>query len=65
MYEDIWAIEHAISLLDWDIQTYMPQSGIKARGEALARLSNLRRKLSLGIRGEIEKLEPKMILKRV
>ncbi|ACP47665.1 Carboxypeptidase Taq [Sulfolobus islandicus Y.N.15.51] len=59
MYEDIWAIEHAISLLDWDIQTYMPQSGIKARGEALARLSNLRRKLSLGIRGEIEKLEPK------
>ncbi|MCH4815553.1 MAG: carboxypeptidase M32 [Saccharolobus sp.] len=59
MYEDIWAIEHAISLLDWDIQTYMPQSGIKTRGEALARLSNLRRKLLLGIRGEIEKLEPK------
>ncbi|QGA68067.1 carboxypeptidase M32 [Sulfolobus sp. E11-6] len=64
MYEDIWAIEHAISLLDWDIQTYMPQSGIEARGEALARLSNLRRKLLLSIRSNVEKLEPKNDVER-
>ncbi|TRM86251.1 carboxypeptidase M32, partial [Sulfolobus sp. A20-N-G8] len=59
MYEDIWSIEHAISLLGWDIQTYMPPSGANARGEALARLSNIRRKLLLSIRKDVEKLEPK------
>ncbi|TRM96208.1 carboxypeptidase M32, partial [Sulfolobus sp. E1] len=57
MYEDIWSIEHAISLLGWDIQTYMPPSGANARGEALARLSNIRRKLLLSIRKDVEKLE--------
>ncbi|ARM75534.1 carboxypeptidase M32 [Acidianus manzaensis] len=59
MYEDIWAIDHALNLLEWDIQTYMPPSGIEERGEAIARLFALKRKLLLGIRGEIEKIEPK------
>ncbi|AWR96921.1 carboxypeptidase M32 [Acidianus sulfidivorans JP7] len=59
MYEDIWAIDHAISLLGWDIQTYMPPKGIEERGEAIARLSNLKRKLLLDIRKDVEKLEPK------
>ncbi|MEM3281361.1 MAG: carboxypeptidase M32 [Saccharolobus sp.] len=59
MYEDIRAIEHALNLLGWDLQTYMPPSGAKERGEAYARLSLLRRKLLLNIRKDIERLEPK------
>ncbi|MDT7862533.1 MAG: carboxypeptidase M32 [Saccharolobus sp.] len=64
MYEDIWAVEHALNLLGWDIQTYMPTAGAKARGEAIARLVTLRRKLLLNIRKDVEKLEPSNDIER-
>lgn len=43
-YEKIWALNHANSLLGWDLETYMPREGIDARGFASAQLSLLRQK---------------------
>ncbi len=40
-YKQIWALQHASALMDWDVQTYMPQKGISHRGAAIAQLSLL------------------------
>jgi carboxypeptidase Taq len=41
-YKPIWALDHASSLMNWDLETYMPLSGSKPRGFAYAQLSLLR-----------------------
>lgn len=41
-YKPIWALDHASSLLNWDLETYMPVDGSKPRGFAYAQLSLLR-----------------------
>jgi len=38
-YQDIWALSYLASLASWDIETYMPESGAKDKGVALARVS--------------------------
>lgn len=38
---DINAMQAAISIMDWDQQTYMPRGGAEARSEHLSRLSRL------------------------
>ncbi len=38
---DVNAIHAAISMMDWDQQTYMPRGGAEARSEHLSRLSRL------------------------
>ena len=43
-YKQIWALRHASALMDWDVQTYMPQKGISHRGAAIAQLSLLGQK---------------------
>ncbi len=40
-YREIWALEHAISLLKWDIETYMPPGGVFARSEAVCSLQKI------------------------
>ena len=35
-YRDIWALNYATSLLNWDMETYMPRGSFRERGEALA-----------------------------
>ena len=46
-YRRIWAIEHAVSLMDWDLETYMPPEGIWERAVARGELSVLHRELVL------------------
>jgi carboxypeptidase Taq len=38
-YKPIWALDHASSVLDWDLETYMPVEGSKPRGFAYAQLA--------------------------
>jgi carboxypeptidase Taq len=38
-YKPIWALDHASSVLNWDLETYMPVEGAKARGFAYAQLA--------------------------
>jgi len=57
--KDIWAIEHALSLLTWDLETYIVKDGTVPRGEARARLSRLRRRMLLELREELKHFSPK------
>ncbi|WFO76371.1 carboxypeptidase M32 [Desulfurococcaceae archaeon MEX13E-LK6-19] len=44
-YRKIWAIGHALNLLHWDTETYMPEKGVVERSSAVAELSVLAQKL--------------------
>ncbi|AWR93318.1 carboxypeptidase M32 [Acidianus brierleyi] len=55
-YRKAWSISYAISLLGWDLETYMPQEGAKARGEVFAQLSTLRREKIMQLKENVEKL---------
>lgn len=46
-YRVLWALSHAISLLSWDTETYMPKSGIEERSIAVSELVALRHRLLL------------------
>lgn len=46
-YRRLWALGHAISLLAWDSETYMPPEGVSERAIARAELSVLRQELLL------------------
>lgn len=37
-YTQVWALDHASSLLSWDTETYMPEGGAESRGVALGQL---------------------------
>ncbi len=37
-YRDIWALDYALSLLGWDMETYMPTNSSKERGEVRGNL---------------------------
>ena len=41
-YRPIWALNHAMGLFEWDIETFMPLDGAKSRGFAQAQLSLMR-----------------------
>lgn len=46
-YKNLWALSYATAVAHWDLETYMPESGAGARGEALAKISSLRQKMFL------------------
>jgi len=50
-YEPIWAIDHALSLMGWDLETYMPRSGVEYRGFATSQLMLMRQRLMLELEG--------------
>ncbi|MEM4482034.1 MAG: carboxypeptidase M32 [Desulfurococcaceae archaeon] len=46
-YRAIWSIDHALSLMGWDAETYMPTEGIKDRALARADLALIQQSLIL------------------
>ncbi len=46
-YRVVWALNHAMSLMGWDSETYMPRAGVQERALARAELSVLAQKLLL------------------
>jgi len=46
-YKDIWAIDHMTCLAAWDMSTYMPEQGLSARGEALAKAGTIKQRIFL------------------
>ncbi len=56
-YRRIWALGHAQLLMGWDLETYMPEEGVKARSEASAELSLLRQELILSLKDLVEKAD--------
>ncbi|MEM2628351.1 MAG: carboxypeptidase M32 [Acidilobaceae archaeon] len=56
-YRALWSIEHALSLMGWDSETYMPSEGVRGRSIASAELVLLHRRLLLdNIAPIVEKL---------
>lgn len=43
-YKVIWSIEHAMALLGWDSETYMPEDGVEERSVAVSQLDLLKQK---------------------
>ncbi|MGC8607266.1 MAG: carboxypeptidase M32 [Vulcanisaeta sp.] len=56
-YRSVWAIDHARSLLEWDLEVNMPVEGASPRGEALAQLTLVRREHLLRLRDLVSKYE--------
>src|SRR5688500_10285913 len=46
-YKPIWSLKHAISLMGWDFETYMPRDGTEERGMADSQLHMLHKDLLL------------------
>ncbi|MEM1596178.1 MAG: carboxypeptidase M32 [Desulfurococcaceae archaeon] len=46
-YRVIWALGHAMALMGWDSETYMPREGVKDRAVARAELALLQQQLLL------------------
>ncbi len=46
-YKNLWALGYVSNIAHWDLETYMPEKGASARGEALGRLSVIRQKMFL------------------
>ncbi|NAZ32171.1 MAG: carboxypeptidase M32, partial [Acidilobus sp.] len=44
-YRRIWSLEHAMSLMGWDEETYMPSQGVVERATAMAELRTLYQEL--------------------
>ena len=45
-YKPMWSLKHAISLMGWDFETYMPRQGTEERGVADSQLHMLHKDLS-------------------
>jgi carboxypeptidase Taq len=46
-YKVIWSLGHLAALGSWDLDTYMPEEGAGARGEALGKVATLSQRLFL------------------
>ncbi|MGC9072264.1 MAG: carboxypeptidase M32 [Acidilobus sp.] len=46
-YRRLWSLNHAIALMSWDEETYMPQAGVTERASAMAELRTLYQELIL------------------
>ncbi len=46
-YKPMWSLKHAISLMGWDFETYMPREGTEERGVADSQLQMLHKDLLL------------------
>jgi carboxypeptidase Taq len=46
-YKPMWSLKHAISLMGWDFETYMPREGTEERGVADSQLHMVHKDLLL------------------
>ncbi|MFN3268055.1 MAG: carboxypeptidase M32, partial [Zestosphaera sp.] len=47
LYRRVWALSHAMSVMGWDLETYMPAEGVEERSAAHAELSLMVQELLL------------------
>jgi carboxypeptidase Taq len=56
MYMDVWSLRHALNLMNWDLETYMPVEGVFERSIAMSRINLMVQRL-LTRKEFLEKLE--------
>src|SRR5271157_6152896 len=53
----IWALDHTSSLLEWDMETYMPLGSSKPRGFAMAQTSLMKQQRTIELADLVSKAE--------
>lgn len=61
-YKPIWALHHSSGLLDWDLETYMPNGASESRGFAQAQLALLSQERVLAISGLVTEAHKSPVL---
>ena len=54
-YKPIWALNHAMGLFEWDLETFMPFDGARSRGFAQAQLALMRQRRVLNLTETVSK----------
>jgi carboxypeptidase Taq len=56
-YKPVWALGHAASTFEWDLETYMPLEAAKSRGFAQAQVALMRQERVLDLAESVSKAE--------
>ena len=56
-YTQVWAINHSMAVLGWDMETHMPEGGARPRGMAAGELAVMAQKATLDLDGLVRKAE--------
>ena len=56
-YSTVWALNHSMALLGWDMETHMPEAGTQSRGMAAGQLALMVQKASLSMKGSVARAE--------
>jgi carboxypeptidase Taq len=56
-YRVIWALNHSMAVLGWDMETHMPEAGASSRGTASGQLTMMMQKATVDLGGLVNKAE--------
>ncbi|MBI3840594.1 MAG: carboxypeptidase M32, partial [Thaumarchaeota archaeon] len=56
-YTQVWALNHSLAVMGWDLETHMPVGGARSRGLASGQLAMLVQKANLDLKGLAEKAD--------
>jgi carboxypeptidase Taq len=56
-YKPIWSLDHVLSLLEWDMETYMPVGSSKSRGFAMAQMALIKQHRMLELADLVSKAQ--------
>ncbi len=56
-YAPIWALNHSMAVMTWDMETQMPEAGARPRGMASGQIAMMMQKGIVGMKGEVAKAE--------
>ncbi len=56
-YRVVWALNHSMAVLGWDMETHMPEGGASARGAASGQLAMMVQKAMVDLGGLVSKAE--------
>ena len=56
-YAGVWALDHSYRVLEWDMETHMPEGGAKSRGLAAGEVAVMIQKANVSLKGLVSKAE--------
>lgn len=56
-YSAAWALSHSMAVMGWDLETHMPEAGVKARGMATGQLAMMVQKATLALQPLVTKAQ--------
>ncbi len=56
-YSQVWALNHSLAVMAWDVETHMPAAGARSRGMASGQLAMMVQKATLELDSLVGKAE--------